>query len=156
MASIRRIGRVGSAILATLLTVACGDDDGASGPAGSIQLAVNPMTLTLPQGGSGSVAVALTRGGGFSGAVTVVAAGLPAGVVVTLTPGTLSGSTTSATADVTVATTVAPGNHNVAITASAAGVTQATTTFQLIVTPAPDYALSVAPTALTIPAGLSD
>ena len=62
-------------------------------------------TLTVPQGGSGSVAAQLTRGGGFSGDVTLAVTGLPTGVTTTITPPQLSGTTSSATINVAVAAT---------------------------------------------------
>jgi hypothetical protein len=117
---------------------------------------VNPPTLSVPQGGNGSVSASLTRGGGFSGGVTLAIAGLPAGVTPTITPTQLSGTTASATIDVVVAATVTQGTYTATITATAQGVGQATTTFQLTVTAAPTFALTAAPATLTIAPGRND
>ena len=150
---IRRTGREGMAAVATALSLTCGGDDGPSGNAGSIQIALTPATFSLPQGGTGSVTLALTRGGGFSGAVTLTSAGLPSGVTTTITPAQLSGTTASAMVEVTVAATVATGNYTGTVRATAPGVSAATTTYQVTVTVAANYDLAVSPAALTLAAG---
>jgi hypothetical protein len=122
---------------AAVTGAACGEDD-STGETGSIQVAVTPSTLSIPQGGSGSVTVQLTRVGGFTGSVTLSVSGLPTGVTTTITPPELTGSIGSATITVGVAQTVAAGNHTASVTATAPGVGQATATYQLTVTqPAP-------------------
>jgi hypothetical protein len=142
------------AAVATALALTCGgEDNGPSGNAGSIQIALTPATFSLPQGGTGAVTLALTRGGGFDGAVTLTSAGLPSGVTTTITPAQLSGTTTSATVEVSVAATVATGNYNGTVTATAPGVSAATTTYQVVVNVAANYALTVSPAALTLAAG---
>ncbi len=154
MTWMQRVRREGIASLATALALTCGGNgDGPSGNTGSIQVAVSPATLSVPQGGSGSVTASLTRAGGFVGAVTLSVTGLPPGATTTITPAQLSGSATNATVEVTLAVTVAPGTHTAVITATAQGVAQATTTYQLTVTALPNYALTAAPAALSIPAG---
>ena len=155
MTRMQRAGLEGLTVVAALLALACGGDDGPVGSTGSIQVAVNPTALSVPRGGSGSASVSLTRGGGFAGDVTLAVTGLPSGTTATITPSRLSGTITSATVDVVVAADVALGTHSATITATAQGVDQATTTYQLTVTAAPDYALSVTPAAITIPAGTS-
>ena len=152
----QRMRRERIVALATAFALACsGGSDGPSGNTGSIQVAVNPATLTLQQGASGSVSASLTRSGGFTGVVTLAVTGLPTGVTATVTPTQLSGTTASATVNVTVAATVAPQTYSATITATAQGVAQATATYQLTVTALPNYALSVAPAAITIQAGAS-
>jgi hypothetical protein len=151
---VQRARREGIASLATALALTCGgDDDGPSGNSGSIHVAVSPIALSLPQGGSGSVTASLTRVGGFSGAVTLAVTGLPQGAAATITPAQLSGNTANATVEVTLAATVPVGNYAAVVTATAQGVAQASATYQLNVTTLPNYALTVAPAALTIPAG---
>jgi len=151
---VQRVRREGIASLATALALTCGgDDDGPSGNTGSIQLAVSPATLSLPQGGSGSVTASLTRAGGFSGAVTLTVSGLPQGATTTITPAQLSGTTANATVEVNIAASVPLGTYTAVIAATGQGVAQATTTYQLTVTALPNYALTVAPAALSIPAG---
>jgi hypothetical protein len=131
-------------------------DDGPIGNTGSIQVVVDPAVLSVPLSGTGSVTASLTRGGGFSGPVSLAIAGLPAGVTTTITPAQLSGTTASASVDVTVGSAVPLGAYTATITATAQGVGQATATYQVTVTAAPDYALTVAPTELTIVGGSSN
>lgn len=152
----RRVRRECMAAVATALTLTCGgENDAPSGNAGSIQIALAPATFSLPQGGTGAVTLSLTRGGEFGGAVTLTSAGLPSGVTTTITPAQLSGTTTSALVEVNVAATVATGNYTGTITATAPGVSAATTTYQVAVTVAASYALTVSPAALTLAAGTS-
>ena len=139
----------------TAIALACGDSDLPTLATGSIQVAVNPASLSVPQGGIGSVTVSLTRGGDYAADVTLSISGLPAGVSTTITPAQLTGSTTSATIDVAVAATVAVGSYTATITAAGQGVAQATTSFELTVTVQPNYTLTVAPTSLTVAAGAS-
>ena len=154
MARIHRGRRERIAALATVLALACGDDD-PTGNSGSIQVAVEPTTLSVPQGASGLVDVTLTRTGSFNGVVTLTVTGLPTGITATVTPTQLSGTTTSASVTLTVAAAVAPATHTATLTATAPGVNQVTATFALTVSAAPNYALMVAPPTLTVPAGTS-
>src|SRR6188768_4318537 len=51
-----------------VFAVACNStygDDGPTGNTGSIQVTANPSTLSLPQGGSGTITATLARGGGY-------------------------------------------------------------------------------------------
>src|SRR5262245_21048872 len=95
--------------LIALASAGCGEDPADN--SGSIQVSVNPATLSVPQGGTGSVTAALARSGGFTGNVNLAVSGLPTGVTVTVTPAQLTGATTNATVNVSVAATVAPGTH---------------------------------------------
>jgi len=137
------------------IALACGDSDLPTLDTGSIQVVVNPASLSVPQGGNGSVTVSVTRGAGYAADVTLSVSGLPAGVSTTINPAQLTGSTTSATIDVAVAATVALGSYTATITAAGQGVAQATTSYQLTVSAAPNYALTVSPASLTVAAGTS-
>jgi hypothetical protein len=139
----------------TAIALACGDSDLPTVNTGGLQVAVSPASLSVPQGGSGSLTVSLTRGGDYAGDVTLSVSGLPAGVTTTINPAQLTGSTTSATIDVAVAATVALGNYTATITAAGQDVAQATTNYELIVTAAPNYTLTLTPTSLTVAAGAS-
>lgn len=140
MSLIRRVWCEGLAAAVVFLTLGCGGDDEPIGTTGSIQVAVNPAALSLPQGTSGSVTASLTRSGGFGGIVTLAVTGFPGGVAPTITPAELSGATASATVTTAVSEAVAPGSYTATITATADGVEQATTTYQLTVTAAPPSA----------------
>ena len=129
MTGIQRAERVGLTVSAALLVFACGGDDRPVGGGGSIQVAVSPTTITVPQGGSGSTTVSLSRIGGFVGDVTLDVTGLPTGITTTVTPPRLSGTAVSAELDLVVAADVALGTHTATITATGHGVDQASTTY---------------------------
>ena len=133
---------------ALLTAVACGGDDDGSGPTGSITLTASPTSLTLPQGGSGTVTVTLVRGGGFADPVNVAVAGLPSGVTLSVAPAQLTGTTNQAVVTVNVANTVPAGTYTATVTATATGIGAATATYTLTVTAAPNYSLTA--TAVTI------
>ena len=136
-----------------LLSVAC--DDGPTGNGGSIAVTMTSTTLSVGQGGSGSVSAALTRNGGFSGDVTLAISGLPMGITATVSPAPLTGATTNATISVTVAASVAQGTYIATVTATALGIIPVTTTFSVTVTAPTEFSLTAAPAALTVVAGLS-
>jgi hypothetical protein len=144
--------RRAASTFALLAAIACGD--GGSGPTGSITATVSPTSLTLAQGGSGTVTVTLTRGGGFSEVVNLTVEGMPTGVTATVAPTQLTGTTTSAVVAVNVAGTVPAGTYPITVRASATGVGAATATYSLTVTAA-NFTISATPAALTIAAGTS-
>jgi hypothetical protein len=139
--------------MALVTAMGCGDDS--TDPGGTITVSASPTSLTLPQGGSGTVTVTLVRGGGFDDAVNVAVSGLPTGVTATANPAQLTGNTLQATVSVNVASTVAAGTYTATVTASAAGVGSATTTYALTVTSGPSVTLAMNPATLSIPQGSS-
>lgn len=146
------------AALTLVAAVGCGGGGGEAGPVGSVSVTVSPTSLTLPQGGNGTVTVTLTRGGGFADPVNVSVEGLPAGVTASLSPAQLTGSTTQAVVTVNVAGTVAAGTYTATVRASAAGVGAATVQYSLTVTavgPAPNVSFATSPAALSIAQGAS-
>src|SRR5512143_2378335 len=145
MTAMQRPAREVMAAVATTFALACGGggDGGPVGNAGSIQLAVNPTTLPIHQGGSGTVTASLTRGGGFSGVVALAVTGLPTGITPTINPAQLSGTTTTATVSVSADATVAPQTYSATVTATAQGVGPATATYQVVVTAPPSGGTSV-------------
>lgn len=81
-------------------------------PAADFSLALNPASISISQGGSGSTSLSATVQNGFSSQITVQVTGLPAGVSVspaniTLTPGTPQQVTLSATGGAAAATATA-------------------------------------------------
>ena len=138
--------------LALLTAIGCGDDGGTE-PEGSISISASPTTLSVAQGGTGTVNVALTRGGGFAAPVNVTVEGLPTGVTASVNPTSLTGTTTQAVVTVTVANSVAPGTYPATIRASATGIGAATAQYTLTVTAAGSYTMTA--TAASIAAGAS-
>jgi hypothetical protein len=74
-------------------------------------------------------------------------------VTTTVTPAQLTGTTVSATVGVTTTPTVPVGTYTATIAATAQGVGNASATYQLTVTAAGDFALTVSPATLPIAAG---
>ncbi len=148
----------GRALFAVVVgaVLGCGGGGDGSGPAKTISVTAAPPSLTVQQGGNGTVTVTLVRGGGFDGAVNVTVDGLPTGVTLSVSPTQLTGTTTSATVTVNVAASVAPGTYTATVHASATGVGSVTTSYTLTVTAIPNYALTATPAAVTIPQGLSE
>ena len=153
--------RRGCAVATACLVLSCDSldsDDDNNGPTGnqfSIVVAVSPTSLSVAQGSSGSTTVMLTRGGGFGGAVAFTATGLPSGATASISPQIIGGTATQSTVTVTVDAGVAPGTYTATVTATAAGLTNATTSFQVVITAAPNYSLSATPAAVAIAAGES-
>ena len=75
-------------------------------------IVVNPSTVTIVQGQSGSTTFTLTPVGGFSGTVTLNCAGLPSFGTCTFVPASavMNGSNTPVTVQLTIATSVATSN----------------------------------------------
>jgi hypothetical protein len=120
-------------LAATVLVFACSGDNG-TGPGSkvpAIHLAVNPATVFVQQGSSGSMTVSLTRVGGFSGVVTLAVTGLPTGITASIAPAELSNATATATVNLIVAGTIAAGPYTATVTATSAGVDAAIATFQV-------------------------
>ncbi|MCC6770941.1 MAG: hypothetical protein IT360_06990 [Gemmatimonadaceae bacterium] len=145
---------------ATLLFVvgalqAChGDDDGGTtGPVASIQIAVAPVSLVVPQGGDATVTLTLTRGGNFTGTVAVSVEGLPAGLSASVVPAALVGTTNSAAVTLAASASATPGTYTPTVRATASGVGAASASVAVTVTAAPAVAIAVTPTTLTVQAG---
>lgn len=118
-------------------------------PASSIALAVAPTTVTIAAAASGTATVTLTRNN-FTADVALTSSGAPAGLTVAFNPATLSGTTLTSTATVTVGAAVTPGAYPITLTGAGTGVTNATTTLTVTVTAAAAIAISVNPTTLTV------
>ena len=124
---------VSAAALQTIIVLACSGDNG-TGPGSkvpAIHLVVNPATVLVQQGSSGSMTVSLTRVGGFSGVVTLAVTGLPTGITASIAPAELSNATATATVNLIVAGTMAAGPYTATVTATSAGVDAAIATFEV-------------------------
>jgi hypothetical protein len=94
--------------------------------------AVTPTStsVSIPQGATGSDALAITPANGFAGTVSFAATGLPAGATATFTPAT---SATGTSLSIAVASTVATGTYPLTVTGSSGTLTE-TTPISLVVT----------------------
>ncbi len=131
--------------LATVsLLAACGGGDGTTPPTGTpgITLAIGTASGTIALGASGTTTLTLGRVDGYADAVLLSAEGTPTGVTVTFAPQTLSGTTTSSTATISVGTTAPAGTSNITFRATGSGVTDKTVTYALTI-PAPAITVSV-------------
>ncbi len=129
------------------LAVGCGKDG--TGPAAEYTLSLTPAALTIVQGATGSATVTITRTN-FNGAVPLSLSGAPTGVTGSFNPAAPMGTTSTLTVGVGVG--VAPGVYNLTV-AGAGSAGNRSTPLTLTVNAAPDYTLSLAPTALAIAQG---
>ena len=145
---LKRLMRRGLVLSAGLaLAVGCGKDG--TGPAAEYTLSLTPAALTIVQGATGSATVTITRTN-FNGAVPLSLSGAPTGVTGSFNPAAPMGTTSTLTVGVGVG--VAPGVYNLTV-AGAGSAGNRSTPLTLTVNAAPDYALSLAPTALAIAQG---
>ncbi len=117
---------------------------------GTFTLSATPNPISINQGSSGSVSVAINRTS-FTSSITLSATGLPTGVTAT-SPST---SGNSSTLSLTVATTATAGTYPIVIRGVSGSTTQ-TTGLSLVVRALPaDFSLSVSPSSVTLNAGSS-
>jgi hypothetical protein len=117
--------------------------------ASDFTLAINPVTLSLGQGASGSTAVNLTRNNLSSDIVVSLQSAGGAALPVGITAPNITISSSTGTLNVSVAASVAAQNYNLEVKAVGGGVTK-TTPLTLTVTAKPDFALSINPTSLSV------
>src|SRR5947209_8156492 len=128
------------------VAVGCGTKE-STGPAADYTLSLAPAALTIVQGANGTASVTITRTN-FNGAVTLSLGGAPTGVTGSFNPAAPTG--TNSTLTVSVGAAVAPGVYNLTVDGTATAGNRSTP-LTLTVSAAPDYSLSLAPAALTIP-----
>ncbi|MBO0857163.1 MAG: endo-1,4-beta-xylanase [Chloracidobacterium sp.] len=88
-------------------------------------LTPTPTSLTVNQGASGMVAIAITRFGGLTGAVALNTSGLPGGVTASFSPASTTG--TSSVLTLAASSTANVGPAIVTITGTSGGLTRTTT-----------------------------
>ncbi len=127
-------------------------------PPPDFDLALGANSLTVPQGGSATLALTLTPRNGFTGTVNLSLENAPAGVDVNPKQVSVTGSNpVTQTLTVSVASSVAPGAYTLTLRATLGSLTK-TANLNLEVAappPSPDFTLSLNPTSLTIPRGFS-
>jgi hypothetical protein len=116
-------------------------------------ISLNPTSLTVQQGGSGTTRLTITPQGGFTGTVNLELVGAPSGVTLSPTSVNVTGSSpVSQDLTVNVAASVAPGTYNLQVRATSGSLTK-TANLGLTVTAAPDFAISLNPTSLSVQQG---
>jgi hypothetical protein len=118
----------------------------------SFTLSASPASLTVTQGGSGTSTISVTTANGFTGSVTLAATGLPSGVTAAFDTNPTTGSSMLT---LTAASTATSGASTITIAGTSGGLT-ASTTINLTVNSAipQGFAISAAPTSLTVTAGV--
>jgi trimeric autotransporter adhesin len=99
----------------------------------TLDLATN--ALTLRQGETRTVTVALARGPNYTEAVAVSAQGTPTGLSLSLAPTTVSGTQAGTTLTIAAAADLAPGQYSVVVTGSGSTAVPNTKTLTVNVTP---------------------
>src|SRR5207247_6558536 len=112
-------------------------------------LSLSPTALTIGQGATGTATVTITRTN-FTGAMTLSLGNAPAGVTGAFNPAAPTGTGSALT--VSVGAAVAPGVYNLTVDGTGTAGNRSTP-LTLTVSAAPDYTLSLSPTALTIAQG---
>ncbi len=121
----------------------------------TFSVSASPTSLSVVQGAAGTSTITVTSTNGFNSAVTLSASGLPTGVTAAFSPNPVTppaNSTVTSTLTLTVGASVTPGTYTVTITGTA-GSSTATTTVSLTVTPSATFALSAAPTSVSVAQG---
>ena len=115
-------------------------------PPPDFTISVNPTSLTIPAGSSGTVTITITPLNGFNGTVALSATGLPAGVTVTFT-----GNTATLNVPAT-----APASSGTVTIAGTSGSLRHTATLQLAVTTVvsnPNFSISASPATVAVTQG---
>jgi hypothetical protein len=117
-------------------------------------VSVDPSSLTIPIGGSGTATVSVTSISGFNQAVALSTSAATSGVTALYSPSSVNApvdGTTTSTATISVAASVAAGTAFLNVTGSS-GTTTHTFTVSLTVTSA-DFNITLVPGALSISKG---
>lgn len=158
-----RISRQCLALPAALLVLALsacggggGDSNGGTGP-GPVQqdfdLTLSATTLSVEQGGTGSVTASVGRIGGFTGTVNLSAESVPSGLTVSFSPAAVPSGTPSTTVSVSAAATLAPGTYAFTVRAQATGRTDRTGSVSVTVTARPAIAVALSATSASVAQG---
>jgi hypothetical protein len=105
-------------------------------------LSVNPGSIALQRGTSGSLSVTVNAKNGFAGPVALSLVGQPAGAESTFTPAT---ATSAGSVQVSTAWSTSAGNYPVTIKGTSPGLPDATVAFTLQVTNPPPVSLAWSP-----------
>ena len=117
-------------------------------------LTVDPTTLNVAQGGTGTVDVTITRTGGFTGAVNLSVANLPTGVTAEFDDPAPTGD--AAVLTLTVAGTAAVAQTNLSIDGTGTpGNRSAALALNVTAAPSGGFTLALNPATVTVAAGAS-
>jgi uncharacterized repeat protein (TIGR01451 family) len=108
-----------------------------SSPSADFSLAINPSSLNLNAGATGTYTVTVSPVNGFNGVVTLSAAGLPTGATATFSPPSLTLSTGALTSTLSLSTlsSLASTSYSFTATATSGAISHTTTAGFSITTP---------------------
>ena len=112
---------------------ACDDDNNGPSGNGAVAVNINPSTLNITPGSTGSATYTITRTAPFTTAVDLTTAGEPTGMEITLNPAVVDAGETTGTIDVVVAANATPGTYPITLSAAGTGITTRTTTLTVVV-----------------------
>ncbi len=110
-----------------------------------------PSSVSVVQGGNGSLAITSIVGGGFNSPIALSASGEPSGVSISISPASLSGAGTSQMT-VSAGPAVTPGTYSLTVTGSSGNKT-ATASASLVIVAAPTFSLSTSQSSITVNSG---
>ncbi|PYU73062.1 MAG: hypothetical protein DMG49_06730, partial [Acidobacteria bacterium] len=117
----------------------------------SYSLSASPSTLNITQATGGTSTITVMPQNGFTGSVSLSASGQPSGVTASFST---NPTATSSTLTITVGGTVAPTTFTLTVTGTASGLSK-NTTVSVTISAAPNFALSVSPSTLSVTQGTS-
>jgi hypothetical protein len=117
-------------------------------------ISLNPTSLTVQQGGSGTTTLTITPQNGFTGAVGLSLVGAPSGVTLSPANVTVSGSSpVNQTLTVNVGSGVAPGTYNLQVRATSGSLTKTASLSLTVTVPATDFSMVLESNTLTLAPG---
>jgi uncharacterized membrane protein len=118
---------------------------------GDFSISAEPASLTVFQGGAGSIAIATETTLGSAQTVALTVSGVPSGATASVAPTSLTtGQSSALSID---AGTAAPGTYTLTVTATAASGSHTTAITLTVAAQAHDFAISVSPSAMSIAQG---
>src|SRR5215831_16668406 len=126
----RRLARCMVCLTGLAYTAACHDDTSTTpSSTPSFTIGLNPTTLTLTSGGSGTSTVTLTPAN-FSGNIALSVEGAPTGLTAAFNP---SPATTTSVLTITTVASLAPGTYTLTVRGTASGLQDQTATLTVLV-----------------------
>ena len=126
------------ALVAAVMVAACSGNDVVE-PVPAIEIRLSSGTLSVTQGATNAVDLALTRSGGFTGDVSIVIEELPTGILSTVAPPSLDPAVSSSVITLRAGTIATPGVYNVIVRATGSGVTAAKADLEVTVVAASSF-----------------
>ena len=117
--------------------------------ANAFLMAIEPPTLTLAQGVSGTAILTVFRASSFTDAIALTASA-PSGITISFSPSNVTGTTSAIT--ITASKSIAPGTYTLFFNGNAPG-QNGIATFPVKVVAAPGFALETSPASLSVAPG---